>query len=258
MKTKAQIILLLTITTLTSMAQPYNRKMLETAMSEVNFEQVLIPRDEWHPYPTYADSAEWDAISSEIKQSFIDSANQYLDFDWGQLSATLFLDYHRTGSRAKYSRVSYKRRTVLNYLVYAELIEREGRFIDKIIDGVWVICEESCWDVPAHLSNHQQNMFPDPEKPLVALMSAETGAMLAMIDYLIGDKLDEVSPAIGERIYYEVQRRILTPALEMDDSFWLGFKRKWVNNWNPWVNSNWLIANLLFGKTRTGNQDRWN
>ncbi len=227
---------------------PYERDLLEKELEKVDLKDVLIPREAWHPYPTYADSAEWDAIPGNIKQAFIDSASKFLDFDWGQLSATLYLDYHRTGSRAKYARVSYKRRAVLNYLVYAELIEREGRFTDKIIDGIWVICEESCWDVPAHLSNHQQKMFPDPEKPLVALMSAETGSMLAWIDYLMGGILDEVSPAIGERIYYEVQRRILTPAFEMDDSFWLGFKSGWVNNWNPWVNSNWLMANLLLEK----------
>ena len=43
----------------------------------------------------------------------------------------------------------------------------------------------------------------------------------------------------------EVDRRILTPALERDDFWWMGFTPREVNNWNPWINSNWLAAALL-------------
>jgi hypothetical protein len=42
-----------------------------------------------------------------------------------------------------------------------------------------------------------------------------------------------------------VDRRILTPALDRDDFWWMGFSPREVNNWNPWINSNWLASVLL-------------
>jgi len=55
-----------------------------------------------------------------------------------------------------------------------------------------------------------------------------------------------VSPLLRKRIRAEVDRRVLTPALQRDDFWWMGFgERKNINNWNPWINSNWLAAVLL-------------
>src|SRR5690606_31868954 len=42
---------------------------------------------------------------------------------------------------------------------------------------------------------------------------------------------------------------ILTPLFERDDFHWMGFKlrrdQRRVNNWNPWICSNWLATALL-------------
>jgi hypothetical protein len=43
----------------------------------------------------------------------------------------------------------------------------------------------------------------------------------------------------------EIDVRILTPCLERDDFWWMGFTSRRVNNWNPWINSNWLTSALL-------------
>ena len=52
-------------------------------------------------------------------------------------------------------------------------------------------------------------------------------------------------PLVRERVRLEVDRRILTPNLERDDFWWMGFTPREVNNWNPWINSNWLASVLL-------------
>jgi len=57
-------------------------------------------------------------------------------------------------------------------------------------------------------------------------------------------------PLIRERIHLEVDRRILTPNLARD-FYWMGFPERpgapvrAPNNWNPWINSNWLASALL-------------
>ena len=48
----------------------------------------------------------------------------------------------------------FARRRMLNALVLAECVEHQGRFLDRIIDGLLLICEESGWQLPAH--NSQQ------------------------------------------------------------------------------------------------------
>jgi hypothetical protein len=64
----------------------------------------------------------------------------------------------------------------------------------------------------------------------------------------VGDKLDSISPLIRERIHHEVDRRILSVNLERDDFWWTGFGGRVVNNWNPWICSNWLTAVLILEK----------
>ena len=159
--------------------------------------------------------------------------------------ATLFLGYVRTGNRERYQSVSYGRRERLATLVLAECMEGKGRFVDDIADGVWAICEESWWGVPAHLSLQKKgNGLPDVTEPTVDLFAAETGTLLAWTSYLLPEALDSVSPLIRERIRLEVRRRIIDVNLERDDFWWMGFSRT-VNNWNPWICSNWLTAVLL-------------
>ena len=139
------------------------------------------------------------------------------------------------------------RRHTLADLAVAECIEGEGRFIDNIIDGIWSTCEETFWGVPAHLSRQKAGIgLPDVTDPIVDLFAAEAASLLAWTLYLFEKQLDDISALIGDRIRLEIDRRILTPCLERDFS-WMGFNKmgRRVNNWNPWIISNWLTCALL-------------
>jgi hypothetical protein len=50
---------------------------------------------------------------------------------------------------------------------------------------------------------------------------------------------------LPERIRREIDRRILTPCLARNDFWWMGFTERSVNNWDPWICSNWLACALL-------------
>ncbi|MFN8563826.1 MAG: heparinase II/III family protein [Anaerolineae bacterium] len=109
------------------------------------------------------------------------------------------------------------------------------------------MCEETYWGLPAHVAMQRAGVgLPDAAEPTVDLFAAETAAALAYIDYLLGSALNDVSPLIRPRIAYEIDRRILTPNLERDDFGWMGFSSaERPNNWNPWINSNWLACVLF-------------
>jgi len=134
--------------------------------------------------------------------------------------------------------------------VLAECIEGKGRFLDQIINGVWALCEESYWGVPAHNRPRffEGSGLPDTTDHYVDLFAAETGALLSWTHYLLRSSLSEEVPVVLDRIEREVQARILQPYRERDDFVWLGFtelERSHPNNWNPWIHSNVLVANLL-------------
>lgn len=234
--------------------------MLSERVTPDRLNEILITREDFRPYPRPADRDFWDDLPESVRASHIERGLKALGFEWPAINAWLFLDFVRTGRQAHDISIWGIRRTTLCDLVIAECIENKGRFLDDITNGVWAICEESYWGVTPHLAVQKAGPgLPDVSEPTVDLFAAETSALLAWIEYLIGPALDTISPLIRRRIEIEIQRRILTPLHERDDFFWMGYgitrkasdgkaaKRR-VNNWNPWICSNWLITTLLIEK----------
>lgn len=138
-------------------------------------------------------------------------------------------------------------------LVLAESMEGKGRFVEQIMNGVWSICEESYWGVPAHIRN---TGLPDVENPYVDLFAAETASCLAMVDYFIGNELDKINPLIRKRIYKETNERIFEPMLTKSAAYGYMNRKVSVNNWNPWIMSNYMTAALFLEKDEKEEQ-KW-
>jgi hypothetical protein len=212
-------------------------------------EAVLLAPGAWRPYPKAGDSGGWGKVPEAVRTAQVRLAERSLGADWPAPKASAFLDFVRDGNRTRYEGVSFGRRVRLAEAVLAEAIEAKGRFIDEIVNGIWTICEESFWGVPAHVGAQKRGAgLPDVTEPVVDLFAAETAMLLAWTDYLVGDALDRVSPLVRERVRLEIDRRVLGPCLDRDDFWWMGFGERSVNNWNPWIVSNWLAAALLVEK----------
>jgi len=231
--------------------------MLAQLHTESEYAELLLSKSDWHPYPNRQDRAEWDALPVDVREGLIKAGEENMGFDWPPLPATVLLQYARNGNRTNYQDISFERRRKLLQLVLAECAEGKGRFLDDIVNGVWAICEESYWGVPAHLNLQRAgNGLPDTSEPTVDLFVAETFNLLAWTYYLIGEAFDDVSPLVRPRIVSEIDQRGLQPLEQRDDFWWMGYtlERKSsdgkvslrrVNNWNPWIVSNWLTALLL-------------
>jgi Heparinase II/III-like protein len=225
--------------------------MFAERMTAQNLRDVIIPREDFHPWPTCDERDMWMALPEEMRSACVDLATESLDEPWSTLSATEYLQFARTGNRSDYQALYFSRRSKLLTLVLGECIEGEGRFLDAIIDGIWAICEESSWCLPAHVKRQKAGPgLSDVEEPLVALFSAETSALLAGTAWLLRSQLDAVSPLICNRIELEVGRRILSPARSAF-FWWMGDGTRKLNNWTPWVCSNWLITTLLLERDET-------
>lgn len=214
---------------------------------------LLISQAQWTPFPKISDRAGWSKADDAMMKTILGKAVSYINYNWPSIPATKSLLIERTGDRNEYQSISYEKRSVLGVLLLAEVYENKGRFIDPIINGVWSICEESFWGVPAHLPRNKEYAgLMDVSAPFVELFSAETATYLAWVDYFLGDKLDAVSPQIRKRIYYETNNRIFQPLMTKQHG-WMtrNANGRPPNNWNPWICSNWLNAILLLEKDDT-------
>jgi hypothetical protein len=218
---------------------------------------VIKPLEQWQPFPKGADRPGWSVFGQAFRRAHIEKAARLAKKPWPQLTAENYLQFARSGNRSHYEAPYFMHREILAEMVIAECMQGEGRFIDAIANAVWSICEESSWCLPAHTAMQSAGSgLPDTSEPVVDLFAAETSALLAWTLYLLGPRLGEVSPQVPARIEREVQFRVLIPNLARDDFWWMGFSDRQVNppdsgrvnNWNPWINSNWLASILLVEK----------
>ncbi|RPI23687.1 MAG: hypothetical protein EHM61_19125 [Acidobacteria bacterium] len=221
--------------------------LISSQVTEQTLEQSLLPAAAWKPYPKASDRAAWNKAPEVIRQRVVEEAAKLAGTQWPALPASVFLEYVRNGNRTNFERLRNDRRLKLGTLVMAEVFENKGRFLDDIANGLWATCEETYWGLPAHVGVQKRGSgLPDVKEPTVDLFAAETASLLAWTHYLLGDELKAVSPLLPERIAIEIDRRVLTPCLERDDFWWMGLgSRTDLNNWTPWICSNWLTSTLL-------------
>lgn len=195
---KAIVLCLLFLTAIPAVpAVGQGRFRLRELYPQEKIAKILIPQGKWRPWPTWKDRSEWNGLPESVRKDLIANGEQCLGYKWPQLPAMLFLEFAREGNRSRYEQVHFDRRYALTNLLMAECVEGKGHFLDDLANGVWALCEESFWGVPAHMGAQKAGSgLPDPAEPIVDLFAAETGESLAWAYYLLGEKLDEVSPMI--------------------------------------------------------------
>lgn len=229
-----------------SSAQLIYRNLLQQSCTPERLNQVLVSRRDFHPFPN--SPAEWQAaVPDSARHQLIEAAEKAQPGVFPVVPATVALDFSRNGNRTRYESITFTKRDRLWSLALGESIEGKGRFIDAIVDGIWSICEESFWGTSAHL--YMQNAgvgLPDVADPVVDLFAAETASTLAWVDYLLGSRLDKISPLVRKRISSEINRRVFVPMRTAHYS-WMGDgdTTAKLNNWDPWIISNYLSALLL-------------
>ncbi|MDP4284324.1 MAG: heparinase II/III family protein [Bacteroidota bacterium] len=242
------LILVILVNSLVSKSQITHRDLLPT-FGEQSVTQALVTPNEFRPFPQTP--AVWKHILPDsVISQIIERGEEALKKDFVNIPATVMLEFVRNNNRTDYEKISFEKRNLLWDLVMAESMEGKGRFTDHIVDGIWSISEETFWGISAHVGIQKAGAgLPDVEDPIVDLFSAETGAVLAWTDYFVGPELDKVSKLIRPRIRYEITRRILVPMTTAKYG-WMGSgnPNAKLNNWAPWIASNYIASNLLIEK----------
>jgi hypothetical protein len=261
------LVVLVVSTTMTLRAGALEKRNLLTNTYSRKFINLSVSADySWIGYPAYNNRKAWTEIPESIRKKTISNGERYLDYRWPATTATMYLEFTRTGNRAVVDQAIATRLGILRALAKAELMEGEGRFMDDIINGVFSFCEQTYWGMSATFYmyktgfrglNQPNTVLPDLDDPIVDLFAGDTAADLAWIWYFFHDEFDRISPVISKRLKSELHRKVLDPFYERYDFWWItGWDEGNVNNWNPWCNFNILTCIALLEddpeKKRTG------
>lgn len=226
------------------------------AEKNYNIAECVISYEDFKPF---SDTEKGFSLNEEHRAAAIAAAEALLDKEFPVLTATEFIRYRRTGNRAGYQNLYNPRRWALMQLTLAEAYEGQGRFIDKILDMVWMILEESTWVLPAHINpnpNDKTHSLPysyDGARNYCDLYAGTTGAVMAWTWYICRDRFDEISPVINKRILENLYDRCINPIINhKQEQAWMGNgPYNWMNNWCPFIISQVLTVCALTTKDKS-------
>ena len=228
------------------------RNLLSEGYSMDAIGSNLVYDQSWVTFPSYYDRNSWETLPANIRAQYIEQGEPYLDYQWQYIPASLFLEFTRSGSREVMQIPYRKNRAALEALVMAELMEGQGRFMDKIVDGVFFYCEQTYWGMSAHLSLQEHGSgIPDVNDPTIDLGVGQIAASLAWIHYFFQEEFDKINTLISVRLKQEIRKKVLEPYYTREDMWWMGHRGGMVNNWNPWCNYNVLSCIALMEEDST-------
>ena len=225
------------------------RNLLQKKATVNELLSMLSNKSEWIKYPAYQDRKGWDAYTGNLKLKLIQDGEKNLNYTWKVIKATDYLEFEKSGNRTIMENPFGQNNNALSSLLYAELAEGKGRFMNQIINGIWHTCEMSTWVLSAHLPvQKSKRSLPDIKEEIIDLTSGDLGSFLSWTWYFMHDELNKVNPSIAAKLKSNIQQRILVPYMARDDYWWQALNYKpgmMVNNWNPWCNFNVLTCFLL-------------
>jgi hypothetical protein len=232
---------------MTSIA-PVQRHQLRRLLDTTDLAASLPPPGSWQPVPPFADRQTWKGTRPDLAEFVTGAATAAADTPWPQILAHHTSRYLRDGDRGEFETLYFGRRSRVEKHALAALITGDDVQFDNLVDGLWLICEESQWSIPAHdyFALDAQEGLPDPARPFLDLFAADTGALFAWTTIALGAELAVREPALHRRMADEVRRRVIRPYLEQDWGWYGPRGGRAPNNWNPWIHSNVLPAAFVF------------
>ena len=139
-----------------------------------------------------------------------------------------------TGSRVEYEQEYMKHRKMLCAFSVMTCLNEDEKWLFKLFDILWAICDEFTWALPAHFPE-----ITDAEDiaTTIDLFASETAFALSEIYHILENLLPM---RLKSRIKYELKRRIVTPYLSKE--------LRWgASNWSG-VCSSGVIASMIYLK----------
>ena len=154
-------------------------------------------------------------VAKPLINSLLEKADLALTKTYEALKMSEYMLFVETGDRTVFERKYFERRNDCSYISIAYWLTEDEKYKKPLIDGVFRICDEFTWCVPAH-ANLKSNPSVKKIQTQIDLFQAETGRLLTDIATLVGEKLPDY---VSERIGSEIRRRIIEP-MKVREYWW--------------------------------------
>lgn len=242
-KKEVALFLMLIFASLTK-AQVYNSKFRTYTLYEI--EKIVPLPGQFKPIAKVKDSLLIQDLPESMRKDYVKNAERFLKKAWNVIPDSVFAQYKASGNRTNYEKEHFAIRRQLACLAMGEIIERKGRFLPDIINGLNYMKEETWWGLPAHYPFDH----PRADLQVVDIFNAETASLVAWTLYMLDNELESFSPGICNSLRDEIDRRMLTPCRTKHYSW-----KYYPNNWNTWICENWLSCVMLCEMDRLHQQD---
>jgi hypothetical protein len=159
---------------------------------------------------------------ASYRQELLSLWDKHCTKELPMLTYTDFKRFWDTGDRKTYESKYFSRRLAMDASALLALIyPEEEKYLSKLMDVIYVICDEYTWCLPAH-----QKILETNNNSVVDLFASETGFALAEIYTMLEKRLD---PLIKNRIKAEIERRIITSYMSREPYAWWETSG---SNWN--------------------------
>ena len=197
-------------------------------------------------FPDISDRVSWEKIPTDTLNEHEKTAEKFDSQPRQMLTASLYRKFAIDGDRAEFQNIYFNRRAELIVKTILECHYNDGRYMEDIVDLVWLILEETTWTVPAHIKySIGSDSLPVSDTNYIDLFSAETASTLAFVYQVIGQKLDEVSKNITGRIKLKTEH-LVNLYIDHEDFWWMAFMEGVrASNWNTWITSSMLTTALI-------------
>ena len=153
-------------------------------------------------------------IFAEYRRELHEYWDKHLEnYEIAALTYSKWKMFWDSGDRGEFERDYFRRRYAFEHSFILSLVyPEEEKYINKLMDIIFAICDEYTWCLPAHQQQNEKN-----DNSRVDLFASETALHLSLAYTLLGDRLD---PLILDRIRVEVDRRVVNTYLGCDNYGW--------------------------------------
>lgn len=211
--------------------------------------RLFIEGHSWVNFPKYNDRDFWNSVHSDIKDLIIEEGNKAAATPIESLTGYDYLLFKQGDSYDQVSQKILSKKSRLESLMLAEIVEGKERFFEEIYNSVWDLCALGNWNGPeAQFLQTGKLGLPSYEKNVVDELTGEIAGVLSWAYYFFEEKFNQIDPNITNWIISSVRNRFLKPNIENYDFFWMCYNTSGISYQTPWISYNWLLSNLLIEK----------
>lgn len=211
--------------------------------------QIFLEGHQWVDIPSYSDRNFWGKIPAELKKIAIKQGEKSAQQTPVPLTGYDYLQFKMGNSYDQVSQKLLMKKSRLEDLILAELVDGQGRFMNEICSSVWDLCALSNWTGPeAQYLQTGKLGLPALDKTVVDELAGEISGILAWSYYFFDQEFNKIDPNLSNWIVSTVRQKFLVPNLEKYDFYWMCYQSKQLGYQTPWISYNWLISNLLIEK----------